>query len=774
MASETGSSQIVGEIGRSRRPLEDERLVRGEGQYVGDIRLPSLLHLAFVRSPHASARLRRVAVEAAAAADGVTLVLTGADVAEPPSQRLTQGGSELATAPAPAIVREFVRTVGTPVAAVVAETPEQALAAAELIEVEYEPLPAVVDPEDAIAEGAPLVHPEFGTNRAFTWHRGTGDVDAAFARASQVASLRIAIPRLGAVPLEPLGVLADWNAAESRLVVWCTTQAPWRVHDVLASALGLPGEDVRVIAPDVGGGFGVRGPVYGEIVVAALAARRLGRPVRYVASRTEDFLITQGSRETLIDAALAADADGHFLGLKARVLTNLGAYTSAFGPGQRIAQMLVGAYQIPAASVELSGIYTNTGVTGAYRGAGRPEAAFVIERLVEEMARLLDVDGVELRRRNFIPPTAFPYRTPLGTLYDSGDYAAALARALELVGYERLRVEQARETHLLGIGLACYVEPTGGGWESGRVVVGADGKVMAITGSVAQGQDHRTTFAQIVADRLGLDFAEVTVRQGDTSDGLPGIGTFGSRSTALGGGALATVADEVYQRARRIAGHLLEAAPEDVTARSGRFSVAGVNAAERSVSWAEVAAAAQSGTLPPELDARLDVQTRFDMGGEAFAFGTCVAVVEVERSTGVVRLRRLALVHDCGTPINPRLVEAQLHGGLAQGAGEALGEWLRYDENGQLLAGSLLDYWLPHADELPSFELASTTTPSPLNPLGAKGVGEAGTIAAPPAILHAVLDALRPLGVRNLDLPLSPERVWQAMQDASRLDHEAH
>jgi carbon-monoxide dehydrogenase large subunit len=436
----------------------------------------------------------------------------------------------------------------------------------------------------------------------------------------------------------------------------------------------------------------------------------------------------------------------------------------------RIVTMMCGAYRIPAAAVEVSGVYTNTPPTGAYRGAGRPEAAFVIERLVDELAVEIGADPVELRRRNFVPPDAFPYRTPLGVTYDSGDYAAALDYALELIDYAGLRAEQRRarasgDGDLLGVGLMCYVEPTGGGWESGRVKVEPDGRVIAITGSVGQGQNHRTTFAQIVADRLGTRFEDVEVRQGDTADNLPGVGTFGSRSTVLGGGALVRVADEVYQRARRIAAHLLEAAPEDVVARGGRFSVVGVGPGERSVSWGEVATAAASGRLPAGVAAELDARTRYDQGTEAFAFGTCVAVVAIDRVTGVLRLRRLALVHDCGTEVNPRLVEAQLHGGLAQGAGEALGEWLRLGEDGQLLAGSFLDYWLPHADDLPRYEIATTTTPSPLSPLGTKGVGEAGTIAAPAAILHAALDALRPLGVRDLDLPLSPERVWQAMRN---------
>jgi carbon-monoxide dehydrogenase large subunit len=461
------------------------------------------------------------------------------------------------------------------------------------------------------------------------------------------------------------------------------------------------------------------------------------------------------------------------VGLRAKGLLNLGAYATTTGAANRIVTMATGSYAIPAATVEISGIYTTTGPTGAYRGAGRPEASFVIERLVDLMAAALHADPIDLRRRNFVTPNAFPYRNALGTTYDSGNYVATLNRVLDLT--RRLPATSSPSessdsgaSELVGTGLVSYVEPTGGGWESARVRVDLDGKVDAISGSVTQGQAHATTFAQIVADRLGVRFEDVSLKQGDTADGLPGIGTFGSRSTALGGGGLAVVADDVYERGRRIAAHLLEAAPADIVARAGRFSVIGVGSGDRSVTWADVARASASGALPEGIQAELDARTQFDMGAEAFASGACVAVVAIDPGTGRVRLRRLSLVHDCGRAINPRLVDAQLHGGLAQGVGEALGEWLRYDETGQLLTGSLMDYWLPHADDLPLFDSASAVTPSPLNRLGAKGVGEAGTIAAPVAILHAVLDALRPLGVRELELPLTSERVWRAIQDAAR------
>ena len=745
-----------------------ERLIQGQGRYVADFRLPGTLHVAFVRSVHAHARVRAIQVDEAARASGVVAVLTAADLPEPIAAR-AQPGVQLHAAPPPLLARDVVHAIGTPLVAVVADSEAHALDAAQLVHVDEDPLPAVIDPEQAIRPGAPLVHPEFGTNLAFTLTRGGGDVDAAFAAADRIVATRLSIPRIAGVPLEPLGVLAAWEEPAGRLTVWCTTQAPWRVHAAVAGLLNLAESAVRVVSPDVGGGFGVRGPVYAEYLITALAARRLGRPVRWVGTRREDFLVTQSSREAIADAELAATDDGRFLALRARVLANVGAYASSYGPAQRMVSLLTGAYRIPAAAVEVSGVYTNTGLVGAYRGAGRPEASFIVERLVEELASALGIDPIELRRRNFIPPDAFPYPTPLGTTYDSGRYAAALDQAVSLVGYDRVRAEQRRRLssharEVLGVGLVSYVEPTGGGWESGRVRVEPDGRIVAVSGSVAHGQGHRTTFAQIVADRLGARFDDVEVREGDTDDALPGIGTFGSRSTALGGGALAVAADEVFSRARQIAAYLLEAAVEDVVARDGKFSIVGVSSRERSTTWRDVAAAATSGRLPAGLPVDLTAETRFDMHGEAFAFGSCAAVVAVDRETGAVRLDRLVIVHDCGTVVNPRLVIAQLHGGLAQGAGEALGEWLRYDQDGQLLTGSFLDYWVPHADDLPAFELGETSTPTPLNALGAKGVGEAGTIGAPGAIAHALADALRPLGARAPDFPFTSERVWKALQ----------
>lgn len=744
------------EIGKSRRPPELESLLRGEGRYVSDFHQRGALHLAFVRSPHAHARIERLDPAPALSRPGVVAVLTAKDLA------LDAGGASVVpgmrAAPRPILADEVVRFVGDPIAVIVAESMFAAADAAALVAVDYTPLPSVSTIDDALAPDAPLVHPALGSNLGFTLERSGGDVEAAFRAAEHVVTRRVTIPRIAGVPLETLGAFAAWDPDAERLTLWCTTQAPWRVHATVSAALGLNESQVRVIAPDVGGGFGVRGPVYGEYLVAAYVAWRFGRPARYGASRQEDFLVTQSARETVAEVELAVSREGRFLGLRVRAVTNLGAYATAPGSAQRLVALPIGAYDIPVARSEVRGVYTNTNPTGAYRGAGRPEAAYLIERMVDEAAHELGFDPVELRRQNFVAPERFPYRTALGLTYDSGDYAATLDAALSLLPTSP---EAAVPGELIGVGLACYVEPTGGGWESGRVRVTSDGKVIATTGSTSQGQNHRTTFAQIVADRLGARFEDVEVRQGDTAENLPGIGTFGSRSTALGGGALAETADEVFRRGRDIAAHLLEAAPEDLIARDGRFYVVG--SPERTATWAEVASAAGR-ILPDGLNHELDARTKFDMGNEAYANGACVAVVGIDPATGVARLRRLILAHDGGVAINPRLVRAQLEGGLTQGMGEALGEWLRYDADGQILSGSLLDYWIPHADEVPEYEIRDVPTPTPLNQLGAKGVGEAGTIAAPPAIVNAVLNALRPLGVRSIDMPLTPERIWNALQ----------
>jgi aerobic carbon-monoxide dehydrogenase large subunit len=757
-------------IGRRRRRVEDPRLLTGRGRYVDDIQLAGCLHLVFLRSPHAHARIGKLDVEPARRAPGVVTVVTGAAVRGLGAMPVNRLLPDMRVPPDPIMPDGVVQAVGLPVAAVAAETPAEAWDALERIQVEWEPLPALAAPEAAIETGAPPIHPELGSNLAFARTLRRGDPESAFARAARVVELRIAQQRLHGAPLEPRGIVAAFDAAAGELTVWTSTQAPFRVRTEIARALGLPEARVRVVAPDVGGGFGLKTAPGREEILTAWCARRLGRPVRWIATRTEDFLTTAHGRGGVCQAALALDGDGRIRAIRGRIVCPLGgvlAYNAA-GPPWNHARLLPGAYAIEHCHIELVGALTTTAPVGAYRGAGRPEATFAIERLVDEAARALGLDPAEIRRRNFVPPEGFPFTTVTGQTYDSGDYARALDHALELAGYPALRREQGRARargELVGVGLATYVEPCGLGWESGSVRVERSGTVTAITGSSAQGQGHATTFAQIVADHLGVDPDAVTLLQGDTRTGPVGFGTFGSRSTVLGGGALVQAAREVRDKGRRIAAAILEAAPEDVVAAPGGFQVTGVP--ERRIAWARVAEAAYGPRPPvPGEPPGLEATAYFRPEGEVWSFGAVVAGVRVERETGRVALERLVWVDDAGTIVNPLLAEGQLQGGLAQGLGQALLEAVCYDEWGQLLTGTFMDYALPRADEVPVPLLAKTVTPSPRNPLGAKGLGEAGCIAIPPAVVNAVVDALAPSGVRHLDMPLTPERVWQAIRAA--------
>ncbi len=758
-------------IGAPVKRVEDPRFITGAARYVADIRLPGTLYVAFLRSPYASARIRRLDPAPARSLAGVVAVITGEDVVglgEMPVNRVVEG---MRVPPHPLLARDRVRTVGEPVAAVVAETPALARDALDLIEVEYEPGPAVVDPEAALRPEAPLVHPEFGTNVAYTFGREGGDVDAAFARADRVVRLRIAHSRVAAVTMEPRGALAAWDPATGELTVWVSTQSVYNVRSALSAVLGEPDHRIRVIAPDVGGGFGSKGCAYREEVLTAYLARTLGRPVRWVATRSEDLLSTMQAREEIDYVEAAVAADGRVLGLKVESIYNLGAFLqlSTAMPPLRTPVYCVGAYDIRNVRTRVTAVFTNTVPTGPYRGAGRPEAAFVAERLMDEVARELGLDPAEVRRRNFIRPDQFPYRTATGVVYDSGDYGRALDRALELVDYAGLRAEQARARargELMGVGLATYVELSAQGWESGAVRVEPSGRVTVLTGSVPHGQGHETAWAQIVADRLGVPIERVRVRSGDTGIVPVGIGTFGSRSAALAGSALVVAAEKVRQKAVQIAAQLLEAAPDDLVYEGGRIFVRG--APGRAVTLEQVARAAYSRAPGPGIEPGLEATAYFQAPQESYSFGAYVAVVRVDPETGVVRLEKLVAVDDCGRVINPLLVEGQVHGGLAQGIGQALLERVAYDPDGQLLTGTLLDYALPRADDLPAFIVDKTETPTPNNPLGVKGVGEAGTIGAPPAIVNAVVDALAPLGVRHIDMPLTPERVLRAIASSRR------
>lgn len=755
-------------VGQALKRVEDRRLLTGVGRYVDDFKLPGLLHVALLRSPHAHARIIRIQTEAARSIPGVVAVVTGAEVSHLGPLPVIRMIPSMKVPPHPILADSVVRATGVPVAAVVADDPSRARDASERIEVEYDPLPAVADPEAARGPGAPLLFSELGTNLSFTHTWREGDAEAAFAAADHVARLRIVQRRLAAVPLEPRSVLAHYDQALDELTVWTATQAPFLIRASLAESMGFPEQKIRVVAPEVGGGFGVKGSPYREEVIVAFLALRLGRPVKWVSSRSEDLLTTQHGRGAVAEGELAVTREGKVTGLRAKIIYELGAHlsNSAAIPPSRHAVLLPGAYTIDNVEIETAGVFTNGGPTGAYRGAGRPEAAFMIERLMDEGAWLLNLDPAEIRRRNFIPPTAFPYRTATGQVYDSGNYEAAMDKALELIGYQKLRREQAaaRERgELLGIGLATYVEPSGIGWESGSVRFERTGTVTVVTGSSPHGQGHETTFAQIVADALGVDPQDVAVRHGDTRGAPQGVGTFGSRSVALGGSALLKASAELREKGRKLAATLLEAAVEDVQPAASGFQVKGVP--DRKITWRQVADLAYRGIgLPKGEPPGLEATVFFNPGQETFSFGASVALVRIDPETGHVHLLQFASVDDCGTIINPLLVAGQLVGGLAQGIGQVLLEGIVYDEAGQLLTGSLMEYAIPRADDMPPLLIGHTVTPTPLNPLGAKGVGEAGTIAAPPAIVNAVVDALAPLGVRHLDMPLSPEKIWRAIR----------
>jgi carbon-monoxide dehydrogenase large subunit len=757
-------------IGRPLKRREDHRLLTGSGRYVDDLRPPGCLAVAFLRSPHAHARVVGLDVEAARRAPGVIAVVTGAEVAHLGPMPVNRIMPDMRIPPHAIIANGVVHAAGTPVAAVAAEGPLAARDALELIRVEYEPLPALAEPEAAVAPDAPQLFAEVAGNRVFTRTLREGDAAGALGAAARVVTLRVRHPRLSAVPIEPRAVLAVFDASTEELTLWVSCQAPFRIRGEVARLLDLPEGRVRVIAPDVGGGLGVKSGPYREEVLLAWLARRLHRPLKWVATRAEDLITTNHGRGSVCEAELGVDGDGRITGLRARIASPLGTalLNAAAGSPWNHARLLPGCYVVPACEITVTGALTTTTPVAAYRGAGRPEAALVIERLMDQAARAAGMDPAEIRRRNFIPSDRFPFRTATGQSYDSGRYAEALERVLSAADYAGLRREQAARRErgeLVGVGLATYVEPCALGWESGSVKVERSGRVTAVTGSSAHGQGHETTFAQIVADRLGVEPDDVVVVHGDTRSGPEGFGTFGSRSVALGGSALARVAVEVRDKGRRIAARLLEAAAEDVVGAPGGFHVAGLP--QRRVTWREVAVAAYAGgqALPPGDTPGLEGSTYFQADAEVWTFGAVVCGVRIERETGRLVVERLVWLDDAGTVINPLLAEGQLHGSLAQGLGQALTEAIVYDAAGQLVTGTLMDYAVPRADEVPAVTIEKMSTPSPRNPLGAKGIGEAGCIGIPPAVVNAAVDALSPLGVTHLDMPLTPARIWAAIRD---------
>jgi aerobic carbon-monoxide dehydrogenase large subunit len=758
----------AGLIGASIRRFEDPLLVTGKGCYVDDLQLPGTLHLAFLRSPYPHAKIISINTSAAKSLSGVEAVLTGTDLAERlnvPAIPMVPG---MKIPPHPLLARGAVHAAGTPVAAVVAKSRALAQDAANSIQVEYEALPSVVNAEKALEHGAPLAREELDSNVCYVATKKGGDVEKAFAEAEHIVRMHIASPRLVAMAIEPRGVVAK-PETNGDLTVWISTQSPHRVRADLATAIGFPEHRIRVIAPDVGGGFGSKGPLYQEYALAAHLALKLGKPIKWISTRSEDFVTTNQGRDQAMTSELALKRDGTMLGLKVRVVANLGAYlqSNTAGPPQRMMAMAPGCYQIRNCHVEVVAVFTNTVSTGPYRGAGRPESVLNIERLIDKAARDLGVDRLALRRKNFIRPEQFPYRTGVNVEYDSGDYEKSLAEALRLSHYDdliRQRDEARKRGELVGVGVSTFVEPSGGaGFESGTVRVERTGEITVLTGSSSHGQGHETAFAQVAAEKLRVSMDHVAIRHGDTLVVQQGVGTFGSRSAVMGGGALASAIQRVIDKARRIAAHLVEAAPEDIIQADGGFAVAGVP--EKKITWRQVAAAAH-GRPVPGIEPGLQETVFFDPRREAWGFGAHVALVRIDRETGKSTLEKLVLVDDCGVIINPMIVEGQVHGGVAQGLGEAFGEQMLYGDEGEVLTGSLMNYAVPRASDIPPLILGETVTPNPFHPFGAKGVGEAGCNGAPPAIANAVMDALAPLGIDHIDMPYTAPKLWAAIREA--------
>jgi aerobic carbon-monoxide dehydrogenase large subunit len=756
---------VAGATGKPIRRVEDPRFLTGKGNYVEDVQPRDTLHMVFVRSPYPAARITRLDTELAKSAPGVVLVATGDDTADLPDVPVIPLPFAR-VAPHPPLARGRVACVGYPVVAVIAESVEAAQDAADLVEIEYEPEDGVSYAEAALKSDAPKVHPEMESNLCYVLKKEGGDVDRAFSEAEITASTRVDSPRVAPIPLEPRAIVAEPGDGQHKLKVWVSSQAPHGVRFDLSRVLGLNPPEIRVIAPDVGGGFGAKSGVTPEYMLASYYALKLNKPIKWVATRSEDIQVTTQGRDMLIYVDLAAKRDGTVTGLKLRCISNMGAqlHSASAIPPTFILNMGSGCYRIPNVRIETMAVFTNTPSTGPYRGAGRPESVLAIERGIDSLADALGMDPLEVRRKNFIQPEQFPFTNATGAEYDSGDYAGALDKALHLLGYPELvkaRDEARARGELMGIGVSTFVEPAGSiGGETGLVRVERDGRVTLVTGAHSHGQGHETSFAQVVADRMNVPFEQVRVLHGDTAAIDMGTGTFASRSMMLGGGAAVAAASAVVEKARRIAAVQLEATIDDVVPVEGGFAVTG--APSKRVTWKEVAEAAYGGSNSIELEA----SEMYDPKREMWPFGTHLAVVRIDRDTGRVHVERIVAVDDCGNVVNPLIVEGQVHGGIAQAVGQSLFELVAYDASGTLLSGSLGDYAVPRALDMPPLVLDHTVTPTPFNPLGAKGVGEAGTNGCPPAIANAVVDALSPLGVKHLDLPFTAQRVWEAMQSA--------
>ncbi len=778
-------------IGAAVRRKEDQRFVTGKGHYTDDVNRPGQGHAYFLRSPHAHARIKSIDGKAAAAMPGVAAVLTGAELSADKIGSLICGwmitskdGSPMKMAPHPALAHGKANHVGDAVAVVIADTLSQAKDAAEKVSVDYEVLPAVTHPGQAQRQEAPQIHEVAARNTIYQWHIGdTKAVDTAFKAARHVTRLDLVNNRLVPNAIEPRAAVAEYDSGTDNLTLWNTTQNPHVARLVISAFVGVaPEHKLRVIAPDVGGGFGSKIFIYPEEVVCLWAARKVGRPVKWVSERSEAFVTDAHGRDHVTHAEMAFDADGRITGLRVRTIANLGAYMSTFSssvPTYLYGTLLSGQYNIPAIYCEVDAVYTNTVPVDAYRGAGRPEATFVVERLVEIAGRELGIAPAELRRRNFI--SNFPHQTPVIMSYDAGDYHASLEKALAIAEYsafEKRKRQSARNGKLRGVGLSTYIEACGiapsqavgslgcgvGLWESAEVRVNPTGSVEVLTGCHQHGQGHETTFAQVVCDRLGIPFDNVSVVHGDTDKVQFGMGTYGSRSGAVGISAIVKALDKIEAKAKKVAAHMLEAAEGDIVFEGGKFTVAGT---DKSAAWGDVSLNAYVAHkfAGQELEPGLKEGAFYDPTNFTFPAGCHICEVEVDPQTGDSEIVAWTAVDDFGTVINPMIVEGQVHGGIAQGVGQALMEGTVYDDNGQLVTGSLMDYCVPRAHDLPAFKVEMTQTRAPSNPLGIKGCGEAGAIAAPVAVINAITDAI---GTEDLAMPATAQTVWQALQKINR------
>jgi aerobic carbon-monoxide dehydrogenase large subunit len=778
-------------IGAPVRRKEDRRFITGKGHYTDDINRPGQTYAFFLRSPHAHATIKSIDARIAAAMPGVVAVLTGAELAADKIGGLICGwmihskdGSPMKMAPHPALANGKACHVGDPVAVVIAETLAQARDAAEKIQVDYAPLPAIADLSSAQKEGATQIHEIASNNTIYQWHIGDPKgADAAFRAAKHVTSLDIVNNRLVPNAMEPRAALAEYDAGTDQLTLWNTSQNPHVARLVISAFVGMaPEHKLRVIAPDVGGGFGSKIFIYPEEVVALWAARRVGRPIKWTSDRSEAFLADAHGRDHITHAEMAFDADGKILGLRAKTLANIGAYMSTFSsaiPTYMYATLLSGQYAIPQIYCEVDAVYTNTVPVDAYRGAGRPEASFVVERLIEVGARELGRDPAELRRKNFV--RSFPHRTPVIMAYDAGDFDASLKRAMELADYAGIgkrKREAARRGKLRGIGISAYIEACGiapsqavgslgggvGLWESAEVRVNPTGSIEILTGSHSHGQGHETTFAQLVSDRLGLPIDNISIVHGDTDKVQFGMGTYGSRSGPVGMSAIVKALDKIEAKAKKVAAFVLEAAEGDIEFKDGKFTVAGT---DKSAAWGDIALNAYIAHkfTGEQLEPGLKESAFYDPTNFTFPSGVHICEVEIDPETGNTAIVAWTAVDDFGIVINPMIVEGQVHGGIAQGVGQALCEGVRYDKDGQLVTGSFMDYAMPRADYFPPIRMDTTVTKCPSNPLGIKGCGEAGAIAAPAAVINAITDAV---GTESVAMPATPPTVWAALQKSGR------